>query len=121
MPDNLIYGTALLLLAAWGFLFYFLTHPRPDGQVTSWRARRRGRISFGKASAPSTFNVEQQLRIVAAASFERRRLLSASEYRVFKIIEEELAAARRGHRVFAQTSLGEILASLNEDAFRSIN
>jgi hypothetical protein len=56
-----------------------------------------------------------------AAPFEKRRLLSLSEYRVFKIIEDDMAKARRGYRVFAQTCLGEILASPNSDAFHSIN
>jgi hypothetical protein len=43
------------------------------------------------------------------------------EYQAFKIIEADVAAARRGYRVFAQTSLGEVLMSPDEDAFRSIN
>ena len=54
-------------------------------------------------------------------SFEKRRLLSSSEYKVFKIVEDDIAAARRGYRVFAQTSLGEILSSPHDDAFHSIN
>ncbi|MGH6829656.1 MAG: DUF2726 domain-containing protein, partial [Methylocella sp.] len=63
----------------------------------------------------------QQLHAVMAASFGKRRVLSYSEYQAFKIIEEEMTAAQRGHRVFAQTSLGEILQSASSDAFRSIN
>jgi hypothetical protein len=63
----------------------------------------------------------QQLKAVMAASFERRRLLSLSEYKVFRLIEVELAIAARGHRVFAQTCLGEILGSDSKDGFRSIN
>ena len=35
--------------------------------------------------------------------------------------EDVAVTARRGHRVYAQTSLGEILSSPSEDAFRSIN
>lgn len=66
-------------------------------------------------------NVEQQLHAVIAAPFERRRLLSAAEYQAFKVIEDCLQSSRRGYRVFAQTSLGEILASPDENAFRSIN
>src|ERR1700730_8484573 len=54
-------------------------------------------------------------------SFEKRRLLNSGEYRAFKIIDDYVAASRRGYRVFAQTSLGEILASPDELAFRSIN
>jgi hypothetical protein len=56
-----------------------------------------------------------------AASFETRRVLSRSEYHVFKVIEDDVAAARRGYRVFAQTSLGEILRSPCSNAFASIN
>lgn len=47
--------------------------------------------------------------------------MNYAEYRVFKIIEDENLTERTGHRVFAQTSLGEVLQSENSDAFRSIN
>jgi hypothetical protein len=70
---------------------------------------------------PDLADVGQQLHAVMAGSFERRRVLSSSEYRVFAIIEREIAAQRPGYRVFAQTSLGQILMSGNRDAFRSIN
>src|SRR4029077_2746815 len=66
-------------------------------------------------------DVGQQLYAVMAAPFERRRLLNRCEYQTFKIIEADIAAARRGYRVFAQTSLGEVLMSPDESAFRSIN
>lgn len=56
-----------------------------------------------------------------AATFQKRRLLSLPEYRTFKVIEDELIAMRNGYRAFAQTSLGEILASPSSDAFRSVN
>lgn len=62
-----------------------------------------------------------QLRAVMAGSFEKRRVLSYEEYRIFKIVESLINRARAGHRVFAQTSLGEILRSDNSDAFHSIN
>lgn len=67
------------------------------------------------------FDAGQQLHAVMASSFEKRRLLSPTEYRVFKVIEDDVASAGKGHRVFAQTSLGEILASASEDAYRAIN
>jgi hypothetical protein len=47
--------------------------------------------------------------------------MSLAEYRIFKLVEEGVAADRRGHRVFAQTSLGEILQSPSRSAFLSIN
>jgi hypothetical protein len=56
-----------------------------------------------------------------AASFGKRPLLNWPEYQAFKIIEGDIAAARRGYRVFVQTSLGEILRSPDDNAFHSIN
>jgi hypothetical protein len=56
-----------------------------------------------------------------AASFQKQRLLSASEYRVFAIVEEELAVRGEGYRAFAQTNLGEILRTNDQSAFHSIN
>ena len=47
--------------------------------------------------------------------------MNRSEYEVFKIVEGEVISGRKGHRAFAQTSLGQILESANSDAFRSIN
>ncbi len=62
-----------------------------------------------------------QVRAVSGASFQRKKILNVGEYRVFRIIEAELISIRRGFRAFAQTSLGEILNSLNQDAFSAIN
>lgn len=62
-----------------------------------------------------------QLDAVMGAAFQRQRLLNGGEYRAFKAIEDELSARRNGHRVFAQTSLGEVLSSADEAAFLAIN
>jgi hypothetical protein len=62
-----------------------------------------------------------QLHAVMEGTFQKRRLMNYAEYRVFKIIENDVLAERTGHRVFAQTSLGEVLQSENSDAFHSIN
>jgi hypothetical protein len=56
-----------------------------------------------------------------ASSFQRQKLLSPSEYKIFKILEDDLTQYGNGCRVFAQTSLGEILKSENKNAFSSIN
>jgi Protein of unknown function (DUF2726) len=91
----------------------------------SRQKRRRSRFPFRllrfDQQKPDLTDVGQQLRAVMAGSFEKQRVLSSSEYRVFAIIESEIAAQRAGYRVFAQTSLGEILKSSNQDAFHSIN
>jgi hypothetical protein len=78
-----------------------------------WRSRTPYR--------PDLTDVGQQLHAVMAGSFEKRRVLSTSEYRIFAIVENEIAVQRLGYRVFAQTSLGEILRSSNQAAFQSIN
>lgn len=52
---------------------------------------------------------EHQMRAIAAASFETQPLLNKSEARLLPVIESALAEIGRGHRVMAQTSLGELL------------
>ena len=88
----------------------YWTHYRP-----SWRNQDRA------PDRTDLTDAGQQLAAVMAGTFRKRRVLSASEYRVFKIIEDDLPATRSGYRVFAQTSLGEILESPFPDAFSSIN
>jgi Protein of unknown function (DUF2726) len=78
-------------------------------------------MRLNQRQRPDLTDVGQQLHAVMAGSFEKRRVLSNSEYRVFAIIEAEIASLRAGYRVLAQTSLGQILTSSNRDAFRSIN
>jgi hypothetical protein len=56
-----------------------------------------------------------------AASFQRQRVMSYEEYRAFKVIEQDIETARPGYRVFAQTSLGEILRCSDQNAFHAIN
>jgi hypothetical protein len=71
--------------------------------------------------ASSPHDVGEQLHAVMQGAFQKRRLMNPAEYRVFKIIEDDLSTAKTGHRVFAQTSLGEVLQSTDTDAFYSIN
>jgi hypothetical protein len=62
-----------------------------------------------------------QLRLVMGARFGARRVMSKGEYGVFKAVEAEAAAFRDGYRVFAQTSLGEVLWSEDSRAYSAIN
>lgn len=78
-------------------------------------------IGLKQYSKRDLADVGQQLHAVMAGSFEKRRVLNATEYRVLSIVENEIALQQAGYRVFAQTSLGEILSSKNDDAFHSIN
>jgi hypothetical protein len=116
------YAAAAVAIVAWAILFYVLS-TRSSGParaapapVARWHLENRV-----PPPRPGDALVEQQFRAVLVGSFEKRRLLNAGEYRTFRIIEDCVAASRRGYRVFAQTNLGEILASPNEEAFRSIN
>jgi hypothetical protein len=98
----------------------------------AWKPRRRFYTPYPRTHYHRLFrfdrrqerdltDVGQQLHAVMAGSFKRQRVLSPSEYRVFQIIEDEVAAQRAGYRVFAQTSLGEVITSDDRDAFSSIN
>jgi Protein of unknown function (DUF2726) len=115
----------LVIIAALIVFVYFYVPPA-DRTPSGPRYRRPAARSFGFATNltyvdPGHRRVAQQLHAVSEAKFEKRRLLGLSEFRVFQIIEEDVAAARRGYRVFAQTSLGEVLKSPDDDAYGSIN
>jgi Protein of unknown function (DUF2726) len=122
MSEAHIYDAALFAFVAWIFLIGFIA--AGTGRRVSFRRGNSYSRSTQKSkiyAVPDLKDPEQQLRAVRAASFHKRPLLNYSEYRVFKVVEEEIAAAGRGYRVFAQTSLGEILQSRDDDAFHSIN
>ena len=110
----------LIVIVSIVLLIYFAA--TPAGRGFSRRPRRfRTAYRFEQGTTPDLKDVGQQLYAVMGASFQKRQLLNRSEYRAFKVVEDEIMAARRGYRVFAQTSLGEILSSPSDDAFRSIN
>lgn len=70
-----------------------------------------------------------QMEFISKVDFEPRPLLNKSEYRILRILEEVSRDTPGGHRVMAQTSLGEVLAPQSASApqeardlaFRSIN
>jgi len=70
-----------------------------------------------------------QIDAIHEVRFEVQNLLNASESRLLPVIEETLAEIGKGHRVMAQTSMGEILRPVKtsgtrqarKDAFASIN
>src|SRR5262245_40219796 len=97
-----------LFLAAAALVVLSTSEP----QQWRWRRRSRSRYpyrlhTFDGRQKPDLADVGQQLHAVMASSFEKQRVLSSAEYRVFAIVEHEIAAQRAGYRVFAQTSLGE--------------
>lgn len=70
---------------------------------------------------PEVRDAADQLRAVMGADFRKKRLMNSGEYRVFRIVEEQVLAHGRGYRAMAQTNLGEILDSNDRRAFASIN
>ncbi len=86
-------------------------------------ARRRWMARQGiKDSSPNgTFDPAEQLRTVMGAKFEKRRLLSKSEARVLYAAEKAAKDASLGWRVMAQVSLGEVLSSPDDRAYKAIN
>lgn len=67
------------------------------------------------------FDAAQQLREVETATFARRSLLNASESRLLQVIDRTVAEVAPNWRVMAQVSMGEILSSPSEAAYRAIN
>ena len=69
------------------------------------------------------------MEFISKVDFKPRPLLNRSEYRILRILEEVSQDIPGGHRVMAQTSLGEVLApqmasgseTARDLAFRSIN
>lgn len=62
-----------------------------------------------------------QLRIVMNAPFEKRKLMSKDEARVFYRAEQAIKALGLNWRVMAQVSLGEVLKSPDPQAYAAIN
>ena len=119
--NDLVREVILLLIAAAVFLFVVIRSSQLLPNDKRDKTRRRSRDRVHNENGPDLTDVGNQLHAVMPASFERRKLMSPAEYRVFKIVEEEACEPRRGYRVFAQTCLGEILWSSDDSAYRSIN
>ena len=117
--------TAAFIVLGLSLVVFFFVVVGASGVLRSSRRRRfRTAYPFGRPYWNQGFDLAdpaQQLNAVMAASFYKQRVLSRSEYHVFKIIEDEAAILGKGYRVFAQTCLGEILRSSDQNAFHSIN
>ena len=106
------------------------------------RSRRRGRArkdyskrtrrwprEVSRSDASRLGDPKAQMEFIAKVDFEPRRLLNKSEYKILQILEKITREFGGGHRVMAQTSLGEIIApktasgsdEARDLAFRSIN
>ncbi len=117
LVDVLVLG-ALAAVAIIG-LFVFVTYPKPSGSRFRFGYKRR--LVAVVPSTASLGDSANQLRHVMAATFYKKKVMSKSEYKVFRIVESEIQAQRNGCRVLSQTSLGEIIGSDSEKAFASVN
>lgn len=90
----------------------------------AWKPRLASASSSGDLADPKF-----QMECISRVDFEAQPLLNRSEYQVLLLLEVVVRELQAGHRVMAQTSMGEILrprptSSSKRDeelAFRSIN
>ncbi|HEY0646771.1 DUF2726 domain-containing protein [Phenylobacterium sp.] len=93
----------------------------------AWQTRRGGGEAgskvtpFKRPTETQAPDAADQLRIVMGASFATRPLLSKEEARLLYIAEREIGELKRGWRVMAQVSLGEVLSSPDPKAYGAIN
>lgn len=92
-----------------------------------WERKSGKSRKAGEAAPPEvrkaspTETAADQLRLVMEATFTARPLLNQSERRLLGVIDQALTDHSPGWRAMGQVSLGEILASPNENAFFVIN
>jgi len=92
--------------------------PRPPAQILQWTP-----------PAPSIADPSFQMEAVHLSAFERVRLLNREEARYLPAFERTVTKIGQGHRVMAQTSLGELIRPVSQgtndrvaqNAFSSIN
>lgn len=122
----------LALLAVLGLMLPLLI--RGVTRSGSRRSRFRGRkgvVGPWPATTPArnVANPLDQIDAVSKVSFETVPLLNASEYRYLPVLEAATRDFGDGHRLMAQTSLGELIrpspgsadAAARDAAYRSIN
>lgn len=125
-------GTIAMLVVIL-FMYLFLS-PR---QIRKYRKKWRGNAQRNTSDSstkqgnypPNMANPKNQMDAIAAVEFETCRLLNKEESRVLPVLERAATKANQGHRVMAQTSLGEVLRpkkgstdrEANRRAFASIN
>jgi hypothetical protein len=95
----------------------------PQGADLRFRARNGGAAATAPPARanPTIIDAEEQLRIVSAAQFKRRPILSKLEARVLYWAEEAIKEQGLRWRAMAQVSLGEVLSSVDARAYGAIN
>ncbi len=93
----------------------------------AWRSDNKGRNSIslrtidgGKPADPLAVAADQ-LRTVMKADFKPQPLLNRKEVRVFASLDKIVTEIAPDWRVMAQVSLGEVLRSDDDEAYRCVN
>lgn len=107
-----------LIAVAAAIAFAVSARPRRRKKPEHWRPRT---VESVPARLPDIRDPHDQLRLVTNAQFEARKIMNVAEYRVFKVFEDEVRRSWPGFRVFAQTSLGELIRSTDGRAHSCIN
>lgn len=121
-----MFDSSVLVLAGVILLKWLAGALGPDLRPKSRRRRthvRLARLVTPPRSAgadPAQF-ASDQLAKVMKASFHAKRLMSASEARLFMAVEREVKARGLSWRVMAQVSLGEVVRTPDHEAFRAVN
>ena len=131
-PSEASILTVLILIAGSGILFTWgvralarATRARRRFDRRSWLAEAGNRYQSKRGLA----DPKVQMAAIAGIEFEKRRLMNKGEYTVFRMLEESVRQIGHGHRVMAQTSMGELLqprggsreTPRHRDAYASIN
>ncbi len=112
---------AILAILACAAMAAFYGLPRVRRRSQRWSPRNVGYGRTESAHRQGFIDAADQLRIVMQSDFTAVPIMSRSEYKVFAIIEEHLRARHAHCRVMAQVSMGEVLRSPENAAFRCVN
>ncbi|MCX7890285.1 MAG: DUF2726 domain-containing protein [Rhodobacteraceae bacterium] len=113
----ILVGLILLVLRPW----------RPPGRRRQTGAFRRVPLRLVQGATPAVrtpppFNVldpANQLHAVAAVGFQTVRILNREEAALLPVLEQAVRRVGRGHRVMAQTALGEVIRPVGDPGFQA--
>lgn len=116
----------LWILIAAGLVIYLTFSGKGRSRKSRYQdtpSTERNRVETDKTTDPiSNKNfAESQLNSVNNSMFRRRPLMNKGEYAIFCKLEKLLSQLPGRYRLFAQVSLGEILHTDNDQAYKSIN
>ena len=89
---------------------YTSRYPRKRSSYSSaFNAIQARKKKSAQPARPALHDPVQQLAVINRAKFQKVRLLNKEEARILPIVENYCRELGQGHRVMAQTSLGELL------------